>query len=286
MIRPRDLPTLRNQTLKHVTDPTSALRTGVRDQDHTALDLLARHLRAADLYWVAEPMTALAMSAGGQLAAASWGPDDRPAPCGLLLWDGGVGMVNRGLEVTVDACTWGPAPGGVMVWLLTRRARIAEALTGRGVELVAGDVPPLVPLAAWTIPASGEVSMAAIPEDPPVPVMACLAASWLLMQQPTLTDRSTVRPDARVRGVTTRLGMPDPEVTLVDLRRRYVPDDREETGVGGGRRYKHRWVVSGHWRNAWRPSVQEHRRIWVPAHIKGPEGAPLLKTEKVNVWRR
>ena len=159
MARPSDLPKIRNQTLRHVTGPAGALRTGVRTQDHTALDLLARHLRAAELYWVTEQMTALAMSAGGQLAAAAWGPDDRPVPCGLLMWDGGVGMVNRGLEVTVDACAWGPAPGGVLVWLLTRRARIAEALAGRGVELVAGDVPPLMPMAAWTIPASGEVSI-------------------------------------------------------------------------------------------------------------------------------
>lgn len=107
------------------------------------------------------------------------------------------------------------------------------------------------------------------------------------MQQPMLIDRTQHRADGPTRRAHARDGLPDPKVTVVDLRRQYVPQDQDpDSGDSEGRRYRHRWVVSGHWRNAWRPSVQEHRKVWVPAHIKGPEGAPLLKGEQVNVWRR
>lgn len=34
------------------------------------------------------------------------------------------------------------------------------------------------------------------------------------------------------------------------------------------------------------PGQSLRRQTWVPSHVKGPQGAPLLSTEKVNVWRR
>ncbi|EGJ73800.1 hypothetical protein STTU_1011 [Streptomyces sp. Tu6071] len=59
--------------------------------------------------------------------------------------------------------------------------------------------------------------------------------------------------------------------------------------AGDGRRYRHRWVASGHWRKHRSERYSEETRAskrWVPSHVKGPDGAPLLPTEKVNVWRR
>ncbi|GAA3032051.1 hypothetical protein GCM10017559_69080 [Streptosporangium longisporum] len=48
-----------------------------------------------------------------------------------------------------------------------------------------------------------------------------------------------------------------------------------------------RWVVSGHWLNQVHgPNRSLRRRQWVPSHTKGPDGAPLLITARVNVWRR
>ncbi|MET7713716.1 hypothetical protein [Streptomyces sp. NPDC005407] len=118
-------------------------------------------------------------------------------------------------------------------------------------------------------------------------VVQALAAAWLLIQQPLLIDRTRERADKPTRRAHTRDGMPDPEVTIVDLRRQYVPQDQDPDGEGDGRRYRHRWVVSGHWRDqAHGPDRSLRRKTWIPAHMKGPEGAPLLATEKVNVWRR
>jgi len=46
-------------------------------------------------------------------------------------------------------------------------------------------------------------------------------------------------------------------------------------------------VVSGHWRKQpYGPEQSLRRQTWIPAYIKGPDGAPLLATERVNVWRR
>ncbi len=118
-------------------------------------------------------------------------------------------------------------------------------------------------------------------------LVSTVAAAWLLMEQPQLVDRTRLDADKQARATASRLGYTDPAVSIVDLRRQYVPDLREETGTEGGRRYMHRWVVSGHWRNQRVGSGRaEVRRTWVTPYVKGPEGGELLLTEQVNVWRR
>lgn len=65
-----------------------------------------------------------------------------------------------------------------------------------------------------------------------------------------------------------------------------VPAPGEELGPDGepvvpGRVYTCRWVVRGFWRNQWYSSENVHRAVWIAAHIKGPEGAPLIGSERV-----
>lgn len=291
-LRPRELPKRRNQLLKHLTDPSRPLRAHTGQDNQEGLDLLARHLRAAELYWVSPDMAALAVSAGSQLAAADFGPQTRPAGCGLMVFAGGVGSIPYPpIEIPIDAIVWGPSPGGLMISTFIDRAVVHKAAQRPpldGLEL--DQVPPLMPVVARTVPVTAEpVRFADLEAAAAIPatILQTLVAAWLLMQQPNLADRSQVRPDKSVRGTTRRLGMPDPEVSIIALRRQYRPDDREETGEDGGRRYKHRWVVSGHWRNQpYGPGRSLRRKQWISAHVRGPDGAPLLVTEKVNVWRR
>jgi hypothetical protein len=48
-----------------------------------------------------------------------------------------------------------------------------------------------------------------------------------------------------------------------------------------------RWVVRGHWRwQSYGPGRTERRRIWISPFIKGPDGAPLVVSEKVYDLRR
>lgn len=288
---PRELPKLRDQTLRHLDTASSALRSGTGQQAQAGLDALAANLRESGLYWASGDMAALAVSSGSQLAAAQWSTADRPSERGLIVFEGGVGHMDaHGVQIPVEACAWGPHPEGCLVWLLLSRRRLAREMTRTDLTLVVEDIPPLIPVYAFTVPAGEEpVPMVEIDPAVPQPVVGALAASWLLMGQPTLVDTQHERPDRAVRRAYARQGRPDPEVVLVDLRRQFVPHHQEdgESREEKQRRYRHRFVVSGHWRNqAHGPERALRRQTWIPAYVKGPDGAPMLASEKVNVWRR
>lgn len=106
------------------------------------------------------------------------------------------------------------------------------------------------------------------------------ALCYLLRQRGIVTE-SVVTPDRATRRRAARTGREAAEVRVLAL-----------SGVGSGgqpgegeRSYAHRWVVRGHWRRQWYPSIQQHRPRWVAPFLKGPEGAPLLGGEKVYVTR-
>lgn len=288
-MKPTRLPKTRDQVLAHLDDSDSNLRAKTGDAVQPGLDSVAHHLRAAELYWIATDMAALAVSAGGQLAAARWATADRPAPCGLMVWDGGIGALDaRGVPIPMHACTWGPYNGELLLFGWCRRDLLAEQVA-HAYTLDFDTIPPLLPIAGWTVPITDEpVAMAELDPGMPTFLPASLAAAWLLMEQPTLVDRQNTPVDKSIRSAYGRNGRPQPEVTLIDLRRQYAPQDRDaDEGAENGRRYRNRWVVSGHWRDQPHgPDRSLRRKQWIPAHIKGPDGAPLLATERVNVWRR
>lgn len=43
--------------------------------------------------------------------------------------------------------------------------------------------------------------------------------------------------------------------------------------------WDHRWLVAGHWRKQWYPSLNAHRQIWINPFVKGPEDKPLVIRE-------
>lgn len=296
MIRPRNLPKLREQTLRGMTGPTP-LSFSAKDgdpADQASLDLLVPTLRAAELWCVTPDMAALAASAGAQLDAARWATADRPSPCGLIHFQDGIGSVpvGKGRHAPVDGLLWGPHPDGLFVVAYISYRSLRAHLERRGLpDRFAERGFPLVPLlfiCGDVLPVTTEpVPMAEVDADMR-PVLPALAASWLLMRQPQLVDRTHERADKAARRNAARGGLANPDVTIVDLRRQYAPQDADPAeGVEGGRRYRRRWVVSGHWRNQPHgPGRAQRRQQWIPAYVKGPDGAPLLATERVNVWRR
>ena len=38
-----------------------------------------------------------------------------------------------------------------------------------------------------------------------------------------------------------------------------------------------RWLVRGHWRQQWYPSLTNHKAIWITPYVKGPEDKPLKR---------
>ncbi|MEV7654614.1 hypothetical protein AB0O39_10630 [Streptomyces anulatus] len=289
-VKPSHLPRLRRQTLRFLNDPDYALRKTSTQNINDGLDALALSMGAGDLFWVGRDMAALAVHSGGQLAAARWATADRPSACGLLFWEDGIGHIDsNGVQIPVEACVWGPHQGEMLLWMLMSRTLLATEVNQPGrFEIVTEEIPPLIPVYGATIPVTAEpVSMADLDPGLPQPVVAALAAAWLMMQQPLLIDRTQERADKPTARAYNREGQPAPEVSIVDLRRQYTPQDRDPDAGTDSRTYRNRWIVSGHWRNQpYGPERSLRRQTWVPAHMKGPEGAPLLSTEKVNVWRR
>ncbi|WP_018352050.1 hypothetical protein [Longispora albida] len=112
-------------------------------------------------------------------------------------------------------------------------------------------------------------------------LMALLYSFWRIQSQPLATvehphlDRGTRRRAERA-GVQ--------HITRVVMLRR-TKAISESDDAGPGRRYSVRWIVRGHWRRL--TNSEGHRyRIWINAHVKGPDDAPLLGGQKVNVLAR
>jgi hypothetical protein len=64
----------------------------------------------------------------------------------------------------------------------------------------------------------------------------------------------------------------DRYIVVVKLRRPKSKAEGESREV----EWQHRWLVGGHWRNQWFPSLNRHRQIWINPYVKGPEDKPLV----------
>lgn len=83
-----------------------------------------------------------------------------------------------------------------------------------------------------------------------------------------------------------------PEIRLISLREK----ESSSWHSVAARRYRNRWITSGHWRRLNEPLKKDSKRsggkagdevVWVVPHEKGPEGAPLLpQRESVYVVAR
>lgn len=99
-----------------------------------------------------------------------------------------------------------------------------------------------------------------------------------------LQDRILVSPAREVLNRQARRRLADvlndvPAVRVVELRRRDY--DHEGSAHPAPVEWSCRWLVRGHWRNHYYPATQEHRPMWITAHVKGPDDKPLRVAEKV-----
>lgn len=62
-------------------------------------------------------------------------------------------------------------------------------------------------------------------------------------------------------------------VRVVELRRRQVQS--EYRGDPDPVEWSHQWIVSGHWRQQWYPSLNANQPRWIMPYVKGPEDKPL-----------
>lgn len=274
--------------------------------------------RAAELFHVTAEMTAVADSARRTMPGYRLHRDDLPAETGLILFDTPIGSFDiegdpelmskldrqrveearqTGEEIAPAVCVgamWGQAvnrdgqPGVLVVTLCDNYQLVAyrerrygsdEALQlMRSFGALGYHDEAVLPYGEWYEEVSGP--------DEPIrnEALGTLLATWLLMGQPIVTVQAEPLP-RQARRAYERMGNPVPAVRVVRLRHpKQAP--REDVETGTGREYRNRWVVRGHWRNQWYPSRQDHRPVYVPSYVKGPEGAPLLTTDRVYDWRR
>lgn len=65
----------------------------------------------------------------------------------------------------------------------------------------------------------------------------------------------------------------EPVVRVIELRRAQTRS--EQRGESEPVEWSHQWIVSGHWRQQWYPSLNAHQPRWVMPYVKGPENKPL-----------
>lgn len=107
--------------------------------------------------------------------------------------------------------------------------------------------------------------------------------SLRLMQQ-RISVRSKERAPRPSRRRWERMGYELDEIMVVRLRRPASKHNGHEEHEA--REWTHQWLVDGHWRNQWYPSLNTHRQIYISPYVKGPEDKPLVVKRRIYKWDR
>jgi hypothetical protein len=198
-----------------------------------------------------------------ELAATAFKPEplaesDLMTPVGFLLFERPIDVL-RGDRVRV------PCSGFSWAELKARGSAAAPyalnltfyADFGMGSDPVAG--------IEWTFGTDGSTSDNA-------PLLRLVHTTFRLMQEWRPARRDQRRPDRGSRRAAQRAGLHERDVLVVHLRRTRLLAEPS----GGSANYSHRFLVSGHWRNQWCPSISAHRQTWISPYVKGPADKPLL----------
>jgi hypothetical protein len=106
---------------------------------------------------------------------------------------------------------------------------------------------------------------------------------WRLGQQLVQTGQQAPR---QARKEAKRMGARnDSGITVITLRRPRSDNGHMEFDEGE-KRYHFQWMVRGHWRNQWYPSLKEHRQKWISGYWKGDPDDPIRLTERVFDFKR
>lgn len=271
------------------------------------------HLPATQLIYVTEPLTDVVVSAADSVPEDTMlTPGALPAASGLAVfarpWQG-IDAGNPGHTLRVDAVLWGLSvlPPGDTDWSLTREDEfVVPSVSMASFRLIEPgqqdwiatqfcndperplDRPIWLPLGRTDWPFGTRIddpyregltdtAWASMYED-----RRFAASLWAVLQQHRLTERVTVLPDRARRRQNERAGYVNDPVQVIHLRRpEYRPVETEGTP---GRHVSVRFPVRPHWRNqACGPGRLDRRLILVPPHLRGPEDAPMVHTERI--WK-
>jgi hypothetical protein len=112
------------------------------------------------------------------------------------------------------------------------------------------------------------------------PIAGRMQAFFALCRQ-ELPSIERYEPTEKEMKWVRRLDMRTNPVSVILLRR------KSGRGLEGTEvEWSHRWLVRGHWRQQWYPTLNEHRLIYINPHVKGPESKPFIVHDKVNILGR
>jgi hypothetical protein len=109
-----------------------------------------------------------------------------------------------------------------------------------------------------------------------------LKAFWTLSTQRMAVRSRAEHPPRYVARRLARNEIPVQDIHVITLRRPSAGSEAEPSAVD----WSHRWLVGGHWRNQFLPSVGSHRLQWISPYVKGPSDKPLIVKSRLYKWTR
>lgn len=259
----------------------------------------------AGLYWVSADMCDVALDAAQDVPYLH--PEHVPSPSGLMLLEsplppftttGFGGLCLRKTEhpfvgveydkpVPIDGLAWQGDGDYFRLHLLVRTHRLPYPLLPVPVAATPFAALSLRLPADFTDPPSLQTHEGDVDTFPDAFGVLCfVAAAWQLMATPRVTETTDMEPRTGAKTSVKAGTRPEPgRVRVIEARpmRTVSTGDSDESG----RRYTHRWVVRGHWRQQPHGAGRAQRRItWIESYLKGPEGAPIKTRDIVRAWRR
>jgi hypothetical protein len=292
------------QMIEHrITGPLSPTGTKVRDE--------ARTVGGARVYWTSGDMLELALHAAASMPDEPLLETDPPCPVGMFFFERSIGVTaSNGDWLPVRAFTWcitGMPLGSFGKdgdFQISRPQELQEGtLWSYYSDIVDFGLINPAPYPGWdgmkarllffgdsfepfgekeqSVETEAAASDATLDELllTRVRLRRLPRALWTLSRQ-RLATISVRRAPRQERRAMERAGSPvHPEILIVQLR--HIGHDAL---VGGEHavEWTRRWMVGGHWRNQWLPSVKAHRLQWIAPYIKGPEGKPLILPRKIH----
>jgi len=225
---------------------------------------LAELLDHSATYWVSEEMGRFLFHAHEDIPIRHLALEDLPLPGGFVYFDSPLVFEVEGGSVAIGALMW------------------HRYDKDRSCDLVAyhRDATRNPPLGFQTSVIWDEG------EPPGGSLTRLLQTFWILSSQRIAQAevRQADRPTRR-RAQRANFAIPEDGIRVVTLRR--LEEHRQaDDGPHGMVDWSHRWIVSGHWRNQWYPSDEEHRPKWIEPYPKGPDDKPLVLKDRVYRFSR
>jgi hypothetical protein len=244
-------------------------------------------LLLATPYWVSQPMCELVEAAGPTMPDEPLKSTDLPARTGFVVFESPLVVVRQDSD---------PRAYVAVCWHVTSGYNLNDPATpdtsGIGTwwyERIGHEHWWAEDGTPWPFGARASEWFNAPPhvgEIVDAPLRRLLKAFWTLSSQRIAVQTQVRDLPRHIRRQFDRVKLDSREVSLVTLRRAGAPSHGPEDDEYNPIDWTHRWIVSGHWRNQWLPSVNDHRLQWISPYVKGPEDRPLVVKQRLYRWTR